>query len=209
MQIYSTVNGSYETNCYLFTDEETKDAAVVDCGVFDASFDAFLKSHGVEKLRYILLTHGHFDHVLGVFDLHEKYGGQIVIGREDAASLLSEEVSLNRYIGYGRQTFISPDLPVEEGSVLPFGRGEIRVMSAPGHTPGGVCYFYENAMFSGDTLFRLSMGRTDMPGGSTRTLFSSLRRIGEIEGDYVVYPGHGEFSTLGFEKKNNRFLFAR
>ncbi len=154
--------GTYGTNCYLLADEATGDALAVDCPVFSAEYRAMLQKAGVTRLKYILLTHGHFDHVCGVKELKDAFGG-------DA----------------------------------------IRVMHVPGHTRGSVCYFYKDLMFSGDTLFYLSMGRTDLPGGSTKQLFASLRAIGQIPGQYRILPGHGDLTDLAFEKAYNRYLRAK
>lgn len=201
--------GSYATNCYILIDDETKDALAVDCGIFDAAFRRALVSLGVRELKYILLTHGHFDHVCGVKDLKDAFGGQICIHTADAECLFDPEQSLSSQVVYAPQPLCTADLLLEEGSRLPFGAGEISVMHTPGHTKGSVCYLYKDMMFSGDTLFYLSMGRTDMPGGSTRQLFASLRRIGQMPGEYGIYPGHGEPTLLTFEKHNNRYLRAR
>lgn len=197
-------NGSYATNCYLL--QSGTDAAVIDCGVFDDAFDVFLSSHGVTSLRYILLTHGHFDHILGVFALREKYGGEIVISDGDRRCLEREDFSLNAFTRYGTQTPVSRDRAAEEGSPLPFGDSEISVLSTPGHTRGGVCYLFEDLLFSGDTLFSRSMGRTDMPGGDTLALLRSLAKLSELPQNYRVLPGHGPETTLFSEKRNNPFL---
>ena len=201
--------GSYATNCYILIDDETKDALVVDCGMFDAAFRRAMAALGVRELKYILLTHGHFDHVCGVKDLQDAYGGRICIHTADAECLFDPEQSLSSQVVYAPQPPCAADLLLEEGSRLPFGGGEITVMHTPGHTKGSVCFFYQDMMFSGDTLFYLSMGRTDMPGGSTRQLFASLRRIGQLPGEYDIFPGHGEPTLLSFEKQNNRYLRAK
>ena len=204
MNVYSIENGSYATNCYLL--QSGADFAVVDCGVFDPAFDAFLREHGVEKLRYILLTHGHFDHILGVHGLREKYGGEIVISDGDKRCLERGDLSLNAWSGYGVQTPVTADVTVSDGDRLPFGDGEIEVLSTPGHTRGGVCYLFEDCLFSGDTLFYRSMGRSDMPGGDTLTLLQSLSRLRALPGNYRILPGHGPASTLDSERRNNPFM---
>ena len=201
--------GSYATNCYILIDDGTKEALAVDCAVFTEAYRQAVAGLGVTELKYILLTHGHFDHVCGVKALKEAFGGKICIHAEDAACLYDEDQSLNSQVEYAPQGHCTADLLVEEGTRLPFGGGEITVMHTPGHTRGSVCYLYKNMMFSGDTLFRLSMGRTDMPGGSTRQLFASLRRIGQMQGEYDIYPGHEAQTNLSFEKRFNRYLRAQ
>jgi len=201
--------GSYSTNCYILIDEKTNEAFAVDCGVFDSEYQAFIDSLGIKELKYILLTHGHFDHISGVRALKEAYGGRVCIHSEDAGCLSDEKKSLNSYVDYAPLYSSEPDIILNDGDILPFGGGEIKVMHTPGHTKGSVCFFYKNIIFSGDTLFRLSMGRTDMPGGSTKQIFSSLKALGQIEGEYDIYTGHGEKTCLSFEKANNRYLRAR
>lgn len=206
MKICSAVIGDIHTNCYILTDEASGESAAVDCALFDADYEALLRTAGVTSLKYILLTHGHFDHISGVKRLKDVCGGQIVIHPEDAACLTDPKKSLNSYVRYASLEPVSPDLLIEEGSELLLGQTKITVMHTPGHTPGSVCYLTEDAMFCGDTLFRQSMGRTDLPGGSTLTLLVSLSRIGRMEGEYDIYPGHGETTTLSYEKRNNRYL---
>lgn len=210
MKILTCSVGSYLTNCYLLIDEKSGEAAAVDCAVYDDDYRFFIENSGIKELKYILLTHGHFDHVCGVKQLKENYGGRICIHHEDAACLSDEKESLNFYSKYGVQEAVFPDETFDEGTELYLGEEKLTVMHTPGHTKGSVCFLSDcGIMLSGDTLFRCSMGRTDMPGGSTRTLFQSLRRLGQLEGDYAVYPGHGEKTSLSWEKENNRYLRAK
>ena len=206
MTITHSPIGELNTNCYLITDEESGESAAVDCTLFNADYEALLKKAGVTSLKYILLTHGHFDHISGVKRLKEACGGQIVIHTEDAACLTDPKKSLNSYVRFAGLETVAPDLTVEEGDDLFLGRRRFTVMHTPGHTPGSVCYLTEGLLFCGDTLFRQSMGRTDLPGGSTLTLLSSLSRIARLEGEYEIFPGHGETTTLSYEKRNNRYL---
>ena len=209
MKIYSASVGAYATNCYIITDDATGEAAAVDCGVFDDVYRRMLRDAGVQKLRYILLTHGHFDHVCGVADLKDACGGEVCISAADAAGLTDEQASLNAFVQYANQRPVQPDRILSDGDVLTLGKTELRVMATPGHTRGSVCFLSDGVIFSGDTLFALSMGRTDMTGGSTMQLFQSLRAIGELPGNADVYPGHGEKTTLLFEKRYNRYLRQR
>ncbi len=206
MTIHSAPIGELGTNCYILTDEESGESAAVDCAVFDADYEALLKKAGVSSLKYILLTHGHFDHVSGVKQLKDVCGGLICIHHEDAACLTDPKKSLNSYVRYAGLEPVSPDLLIDEGSELFLGENSITVIHTPGHTQGSVCYLTDGKMFCGDTLFRQSMGRTDLPGGSTLTLLVSLSRLARLEGEYDVFPGHGETTTLSYEKRNNRYL---
>ena len=206
MKIRYAAVGSYGTNCYLMIDDAAGEAAAVDCAVFDDVYRRLLAAAGVTKLKYILLTHGHFDHVCGVADLKDACGGAVCVPEADAACLTDAQANLNAYTHFGAFRPAPPDRILRDGDTLTLGETVIRVLATPGHTPGSVCYLTDSALFSGDTLFRLSMGRTDMPGGSTRQLFASLKMLGELPGDYDVYPGHGELTTLDYEKRNNFYL---
>lgn len=189
-------------NSYIIKDIESGEAAVIDAGVFNNKFDHTLKSAGIEKLKYIFLTHGHFDHIMGVKKLQEAYGGQVVVHEEDEPCLHRSDKSLSARWGFECPGF-DADITVKDGDVLTLGDEKIEVMHTPGHTVGSVCYKTKNIIFSGDTLFHMTCGRTDFPGGSDEQMMASLKRLSEIEGEYRVCPGHDRESTLSFEKENN------
>jgi len=207
LEVLSCVVGRYGTNCYLLRDTESGDTAAIDCAVYDSVYQSFLERNGINNLKYIIATHGHFDHVVGIGKLHNALGGQVCIYESEKDCLVDEMKNLNGYNEHfpGFEP-CDADILLSDGSTLPFGDGEIRIIYAPGHTSGSICLFAGEHLFSGDTLFRMSMGRTDLPTGSTKQIFSSLEKLGSIEGDYIVYPGHGETTTLAFEKRNNRYL---
>lgn len=184
---------------------ENGDAAVVDPGSFDRRFMEALEKEGVKELKYILLTHGHFDHILGVPELKKRFGGKIVIHRLDAHCLESSEASLGNMFGFITPSF-SADVTVENRSVLPFGDGEIKVMHTPGHTVGSVCYCIGDHLFTGDTLFCMNVGRMDFPGGNEADMTASVRKLKNLEGFYNVYPGHKEITDLDFERKHNPYM---
>ena len=209
LQVFRAAVGPIETNCYLLLDPESGEAAAVDCALFDEAYRAMLREAGVERLKYILLTHGHFDHVCGAAALREVCGGGICISAADAPCLGSDEKSLNAAAHFvAAQTPCDADILLREGDALRLGAHEIRVWETPGHTPGSLSFFAGPNLFCGDTLFRLSMGRTDLPGGSTMQLFRSLRRFGALEEDLTVCPGHGETSTLLYEQRFNWYLHS-
>lgn len=209
LEVSSIITGLYATNTYLISDPVSGEAAVIDPAECDDAFLSFLKENGVRELKYILLTHGHFDHICGVYPLKKRLGGKILIHQEDALCLKDKRVSLASSVEGYEQTETEPDIEFSDNDEFFLGENSIRVMHTPGHTRGSSIFITDGYIFSGDTLFRLSMGRTDLPGGSTRTLFSSLRAIGQIEGEYRIFPGHGEETDLTFEKRNNRYLRAR
>lgn len=207
LELYKTELGSYLTNSYVIRSEEGQ-TAVVDVGAYTEEYEKFLYSIGVESVDLILLTHGHFDHICGVEPLKKRFGGEIVIHAADSKCLEGAEYSLADRTPDYVQYPVKADRMVFDGDEIMLGSTKFTVMHTPGHTKGSVVYICEDIMFSGDTLFRLSMGRTDLPGGSTKELFASLRQIGQMTGEYTIYPGHGEKSSLSYEKRNNRYLRA-
>ena len=198
MKIITTVVGSLQTNCYLLIDEETKLAALIDPGDNAEKLLALIKGEGV-TLKYILLTHGHRDHTLAVPAVKQANPeAEVYIGEADAHSTGIYHYPLADLI---------PDLKFYgEGDTLALGSLTIRVMATPGHTFGGMTLLVGDAMFSGDTLFAGSMGRTDLPGGNGEQMAQSLRRLGQIEGEYTVYPGHMRSTILSREREYNPYI---
>ena len=208
-EVKSITLGMMGTNTYLVKDEKGK-AFVVDPAVFDGKLEAFLEKENVNSLEYILLTHGHFDHIMGVKELKEKYGGKIVIHKKDEIAFTDSTVSLSSRFDSPINCPEKADITVEDGDTLPFSKGEIKVIHTPGHTEGGVCYILENEMFSGDTLFKGSIGRSDFPGGNMLTLVRSVGKLKKLGVNYNVYPGHGDSTTMDYENKTNPFCkFAK
>lgn len=201
-QIKSITLGELGNNCYLITDQASGLSALVDCTDDSKEMRDFI---GSAKLEYILLTHGHFDHIGGVAAISRDYGAKVVISAEDASMLSSGKASLSAFFGI-KQDKITPDLTVSEGSSLMLGETQIKVLATPGHTKGGVCYLLKDSIFTGDTLFFCSCGRTDFPGGSSKEIMHSLKRLATLEDSLKVYPGHDRTSTIAFEKANNPFM---
>lgn len=200
--------GPVQANCYTVIDEETKKAAVIDPGDYTQELKNLLHSEKIEELEYILLTHGHFDHILGVAKIKKDFpNAKVCIHSADSEFLLNDRLSLASASGI-EQTYLNCDISLKEGSVIELGSTEIRVIHTPGHTPGGVCYIdeKEKILFSGDTIFCRTVGRTDFPGGDFDTLFESLKKIRNLKGDYVIYPGHNRSTTLEEEREKNRYM---
>ena len=197
----------FSANCYLVTDEETGESLLIDPGSYGERQRDFIKAQGVEKLKYILLTHGHFDHMIGVERFRNAFSGEVVVHENDSDKLSSAVGSLysrfEREIPFASAT---ADIKVKDGDSLPFGKYEIEVIHTPGHTKGCVCYKIGDCLFTGDTLFRGSIGRTDFPDSDEGEMLSSLKKLNAIEGDYKVYPGHEGTSTLSYEKQTNRYM---
>ncbi len=189
-------------NCYLIKTENA--ALVIDpFEAYPEIIDFFEKNSAKEKI--ILLTHRHFDHILGVFKLHELFGAKIIIGEMDEVGLRESEESLSSWVGL-EQVPIEADITVSDGEVLNLGGTEFKVLHTPGHTVGSVCYIAEDCVFSGDTLFRGTVGRTDLPTGSNEALKLSLSKLKTLDKNYKVYPGHGSPTTLEDEIKNNPYM---
>ena len=195
------------SNCYLLVDEESGEAAIVDpawCG--DVVKNA-LDGENI-TLKYVLLTHGHFDHIFGVYGLQTERGAKVVIHSKDAGHLLDPKKSLAEGNFPEKQYPVIADILIKDGDVLKLGNEEIKVMSTPGHTEGSVCYILEKdrVIISGDTLFCMTAGRTDFPGGSDEKMIESLKRLIALDGDYRVLPGHNRETTLESERKRNWYI---
>ena len=193
--------GALQANCYFVTDGD--EAFVVDPGDRSCQLTDYIDSFGADKLRYIILTHGHFDHIGFAAELKRKYpDSKIVIGEEDSSFTSNDTLNLSLFFGSPTEHF-QPDITVSDGDVLTFGNGGITVISTPGHTRGSICLRYGDALFSGDTIMRCTTGRTDFPTGSSMEMFNSAKKLAAIDADLKIYCGHGPQTTLDFEKKHN------
>lgn len=202
MKVISEKFGSMDNNCSLIIDKKTNQSALVDCNEFSQKMIDMI---GDTDLKYILLTHGHFDHIIGARDTKARYGAKVVISSEDKPMLSSSKLSLAAFCN-APQNDVEADVVVADGDEITLGDTVIKVMSTPGHTLGSVCYIAENCIFSGDTLFYCSCGRTDFPSGSPEQMMSSLQKLKALDGDYKVYTGHNNLTTLDFERKNNPYM---
>lgn len=199
------VLGALENNNYLLIDVESKEAVLFDGSAYTDELEKTLQEYGA-TLKYLLLTHGHFDHILGANDIKKKFGCNILINKEDEVLYNS----VNSYVaqfGLGNVELPKIDGYVEDNQVIKFGEHEIKVITTPGHTLGGVCYLVDDMLFSGDTLFYECVGRTDLPGGSFEQLVKNIKeKLFTLDKHIKVYPGHGYTSTIGHEVVNNQFL---
>ena len=192
-------------NSYIIFDDETRDAVVVDPGDEGEKIIEDIKEADF-ALKYIINTHGHFDHVGANKLVKEATGALLAIHKEDAC-LLKDAQSNALLFGLTVNPSPEPDLLLEDGSNIPLAGESLKVIHTPGHTRGGICINFNNILIVGDTLFAGSVGRTDLPGGSYEVLLSSIHnQLLTFDDDVKVYPGHGPATTIGEERKNNPFL---
>jgi glyoxylase-like metal-dependent hydrolase (beta-lactamase superfamily II) len=204
LQITKIAGGPIPTNCYLLKDDETGASAVIDPGFESSGLNDIVMKNG--KVEKILLTHGHFDHISGVQALKKMTGAKVYLYVDEL--LFAKDSTLNlagAFFGSQVPPF-QVDMPMSDGDTIQLGSLTIRVMHTPGHTVGGCCFIVKDVIFSGDTLMKLSCGRTDCPTGNYSQMLDSLRKLGSLKGDYHVYPGHGSETTLGYERKNNSYF---
>jgi len=200
MEIKKIVAGIYEANCYIIMDTNTKEAVVLDPGGDVDDIVKVIKSIGA-KVKYILLTHGHIDHTSGVAELKTITNAIVCISKKDNDLITAGEYLFGPLIKGGA------DKLLEAGDIIAISNLEFMCIATPGHTPGGMSFLIEKCAFTGDTLFAGSIGRTDFAGGDFNTIITSIKsKLLCLDGDTIVYPGHGPYSTINNEKLNNPFL---
>ena len=179
---------------------------MIDASAFIPEIIASVKEFGVD-VEYILLTHGHFDHIMGLTELKKALNAKAVICHDDL--IISDNINEFTRLFGGLSESVPPTYEkfVKDGDIITVGDMQIKVIHTPGHTEGGVCYLIEDKLFSGDTLFRGSVGRTDLFGGSFEELLDSIKnKLFKLDDNITVYPGHGPVTTIGYEKKYNEIL---
>jgi hydroxyacylglutathione hydrolase len=199
------VLGPLETNAYILLDGETRKAAVIDPAAEDEALLRFLETNA-SSVERILLTHGHFDHIGGISGLRARWKSDVCIHPLDADMLTRPSENLSPFLGMQFKTRAA-DILIDDGMEIEVGTLNVRVLHTPGHTQGSVCFAGDGFVLSGDTLFRLSVGRADFPGSSMERLLHSVRNRLVPLGDVIrVFPGHGEETTIGYEREHNPFL---
>lgn len=206
MKVERFLTGILSTNCYVAWNEQTKEAVIVDPAAYSKKLAEFLREEGL-KPQAVLLTHGHFDHIMGIDGMREKF--QVPVYASEKEQEILQDARLNLSAAYGGGYTFSDATCVRDGEELEIAGMKIKVIETPGHTAGGCCYYIaeEEALFSGDSLFCASIGRTDFPTGSSSQLVRAVRdKLLVLPEETMVYPGHMEETTIGYERKHNPFI---
>lgn len=206
MFIDTVMVGPLQENSYVVACEETKEAVIIDPGAEPERIYRVLTFHEF-SLKYVLNTHGHPDHVGGVANILEKTGVPFLMHQADAYLLKGFEHDPIRVYLLHAKTPPAPDRFFQDNEIISVGKLEFKVLHTPGHTPGSVCFLVEKVLFSGDTLFANSIGRSDLPGGNHEQLLASIRnRLLPLDDDVKIYSGHGHVTTIGSERQFNPFF---
>lgn len=202
MIIKTYIEPPIDNNNYLIIDEQSKEAALIDCSSVNDKLKQDLAEHNA-TLKYILLTHGHFDHIAGI---RPNPNVKIVMNKEDLDWLNKANQYLPMF-GIPEISIPKIDVFVNDGDIIKLGNLEIKVITTPGHTQGGVCYLVDGKLFSGDTIFRESVGRCDLEGGNFNQIVDSIeKKIFTLPAETLIYPGHGRMTSVEWEKEHNCFM---
>lgn len=202
MIIKTYIEPPIDNNNYLIIDEQSKEAALIDCSAVDDQVRKDLIEHGA-TLKYILLTHGHFDHIAGI---RPNPDVKVVMNKEDLGWLNKANQYLPMF-GIPEISIPKIDIYVQDGDIIKLGSLEIKVITTPGHTQGGVCFLVDGKLFSGDTIFRESVGRCDLEGGDFNQIIESIEnKIFTLPPNTLIYPGHGRMTSVEWEKEHNNFM---
>jgi glyoxylase-like metal-dependent hydrolase (beta-lactamase superfamily II) len=201
--------GNFAVFCYLIGDEESQEGLFIDPADDTARLIAEAKSHGLDKIKYIINTHSHVDHIMGNAEMAKKTGAKIIVHEEDATALVRTPSYLLEM--FNAATSPPADIVVKEGDVIQVGSVRLKVIHTPGHSAGGMSLYLDGRVFTGDTLFVGSVGRTDLPGSSWDVMEASIRnKLYVLPGETVVFPGHNygptPTSTIQYERRHNPFV---
>lgn len=206
LTIYQLEIGAIRTNCYLVSDTETKDTIIIDPADSEEQIAVFIKEHEL-NIKGVFLTHGHFDHIYGAVPLANQFRVSLYACEKEKELLSQYELNCSTMIQ--RPIEIEADIWVKDGKTIQLGTLTFQVIETPGHTKGSVCYYFkkDNILLSGDTLFLESVGRTDLPTANSQEMINSVKnKLAVLPEETIVLPGHGECTTIAYEKKNNPYM---
>lgn len=205
LNIQQFIIGPFQSNCYIITDSDTNECIIIDPGEPIKEIPNFISLHKL-KPKYILLTHCHLDHIGGADFLREKYNIKLCVSKDDSKMLSDTYLNLSEE-NYMEIKIKPADIILNGGDELKFGNKIVSVISTPGHTAGGLCFLVGNVCFTGDTIFKDSIGRTDLPTSDYESLISSIKNhLFTLNDSVILFPGHGGKTTIGYEKSNNPFF---
>ncbi len=205
MQIRSIPVGMLLTNCYILKDDKTDIAAVIDPGGKAEKILAEIDEMRAD-VKYIIFTHGHYDHILAAHAIQQATGAEILIHELDSEYLKKDFVTTFGKYTTASYIEVTPDRLLKDGDKIELGSLTLDVINTPGHTNGSICLLCEDVMFSGDTLFKGTCGRCDLTGGDINKMYQSLKRLAELPGNYRVLPGHESATTLDYERQANEYM---
>jgi glyoxylase-like metal-dependent hydrolase (beta-lactamase superfamily II) len=200
--------GPLMVNCYLFGCRQTNEAVIIDPGDEPENIMAKVAQRQA-RIKAVIFTHGHYDHLGALNEVRSAYQCPVMIHEAEADTITSPRANLSILTGEGLASEPADRL-LTDGDLIDVGRLSLQVMHTPGHSPGGICLLYDKILFGGDLLFLTSIGRHDLPGGSYQQLEDSiLNKVYKLPDETIVYPGHGDKTTVGFEKRHNMFVPER
>ncbi len=208
MLIKQFVVGQLEVNCWIVGDKATREAMVIDPGDAPDLILDWIKQENL-KVKYLICTHSHFDHVGALPELKAFLKEAEIVLHKDELPIYERAADMGRLWGFNLEKLPDPDRLVEEGDEITIGNLCAKIIHTPGHSPGGICLLNNGILFSGDTLFASSIGRTDLPGGNYNALINSLKKLTTLSDNTIVHAGHGPSSTIGQEKKTNPFMTGK
>ncbi len=205
MKVLHLTVGAIGTNCFIVYDEKSLEGIVIDPGDNAKNILEAVNKNDV-KIKYVVLTHGHFDHILATDEVCQATGAKLVMHSADKRFITENYVAQYKSFLKGKYTEKAVDVEIADGDFITFGDLKADFIHTPGHTPGSCVVRINDLLFTGDTMFRGECGRCDLDGGNFDTILISLKKLADLDGNYEVLPGHEDFSNLAWERKHNKYV---